>query len=304
MSRWYEGIDPVTVLIRCGDAVHRLTWRRGKLVLEDHHLTAERTVQAMGGEPCPCAVVLEAWSMRWLATRQLVKLLSLVDDAEAVAASSIPPVATGDRCDAIYALPPSPAEDDPRVFAARRPPGSDPRIVEMWRRLRHENYIRQVAIGLPAPLLSRCLLGAVMGVERRWSTSPADERIEVEKLLLRRARRYAVHSMRSWRRLDGVSLSVESSLVDRNEKRELSGYVDSRRGEVSLLLPVSWFVTVWARGRAVVDGCFVLDATDGPDGVEATVVRWERITAAASEAVTARAKLWRTGEGVWRLRLL
>ena len=285
MSRWYDGIDPVTVPIRCGEAVHRLSWRRGKLVLEDHHLTAERAVQAMGGAPCPCAEVLEAWAVRWNATRHLMDLLCLVDEADGVARRPA------------YDLPPW-----GNYQPARPPPGMDPKFVAMFQRMERERYLRSIVPTLPAPLLARCILGALMGAERRWFEGPADDRLTVEESLLRQARRCAVLSMRSWRRLDGVALALESRLTERNGKRELSGYINSRQAAAVVQVPLSWFVTVLARNRAVVDGCFVLDATDGPDGVDATVVRWERIGAFASEAVTVPARLWRVDGGTWRLR--
>ena len=45
----------------CGEHAHRVTWRRGKLVLADHDLAAERGMLAFGGELCPCMRVLEMW---------------------------------------------------------------------------------------------------------------------------------------------------------------------------------------------------------------------------------------------------
>lgn len=59
--RWYDAIPPATALVDCGGQHHRVTWRWGKLVLEDHDLTAERTMLAFGGEMCPCMRVLEMW---------------------------------------------------------------------------------------------------------------------------------------------------------------------------------------------------------------------------------------------------
>ncbi len=47
--------------MKCGGADHRVTWRRGKLVLEDHDLSAERGMLAFGGDLCACMRVLEMW---------------------------------------------------------------------------------------------------------------------------------------------------------------------------------------------------------------------------------------------------
>ena len=60
-SRWYDALPEATATVDCGGEAHRVTWRRGKLVLEDHDLTAERTMLVFGGELCPCMRVLEMW---------------------------------------------------------------------------------------------------------------------------------------------------------------------------------------------------------------------------------------------------
>ena len=59
--RWFDGLSPVTAKIRCGGQQHSITWRRGKLVLEDHDLLAERSLTALGSEPPVCMQVLHAW---------------------------------------------------------------------------------------------------------------------------------------------------------------------------------------------------------------------------------------------------
>ncbi len=59
--RWYDAIPESTAAVDCGGESHRVTWRRGKLVLEAHDLTAERAMLAFGGEPCPCMRVLDMW---------------------------------------------------------------------------------------------------------------------------------------------------------------------------------------------------------------------------------------------------
>ncbi|MGH9183979.1 MAG: hypothetical protein ACRDZ9_09275 [Acidimicrobiales bacterium] len=52
---------PATAVVSCNDEDHRITWRRGKLVLEDHDLAAEEAVLALGGSRCPCLQVLQLW---------------------------------------------------------------------------------------------------------------------------------------------------------------------------------------------------------------------------------------------------
>jgi len=59
--RWYDPLPEATATVDCGGEQHRVTWRRGKVVLEDHDLDAERGMMAFGGEMCPCMRVLEVW---------------------------------------------------------------------------------------------------------------------------------------------------------------------------------------------------------------------------------------------------
>jgi hypothetical protein len=48
-------------MVTCGGEEHRVTWRRGKIVLDDHDLSAERGMLAFGGEMCECMRVLAMW---------------------------------------------------------------------------------------------------------------------------------------------------------------------------------------------------------------------------------------------------
>ena len=59
--RWSDAIPESTAVIDCGGEQHRVTWRRGKVVLEAHDLGAERTMLIFGGELCQCMRVLEMW---------------------------------------------------------------------------------------------------------------------------------------------------------------------------------------------------------------------------------------------------
>ena len=48
-------------MVSCSGEQHRVTWRRGKVVLEDHDLGAEEAMLAFGGRPCACLEVLHRW---------------------------------------------------------------------------------------------------------------------------------------------------------------------------------------------------------------------------------------------------
>ena len=61
LGRWCDHVAPATALVPCSGEQHRITWRRGKVVLEAHDLTAEETMLAFGGQPCACVQALRLW---------------------------------------------------------------------------------------------------------------------------------------------------------------------------------------------------------------------------------------------------
>ncbi|WP_028057757.1 hypothetical protein [Candidatus Solirubrobacter pratensis] len=62
MSAWWRGIAPAQATLECGGETHRVRWEEGRLRLPDHaDVEGERALAALGGEPCACLDVLEAW---------------------------------------------------------------------------------------------------------------------------------------------------------------------------------------------------------------------------------------------------
>ena len=59
--RWYHHVGAVSATVPCEGEQHRVTWRRGKFVIEDHDLSAERAMLVLGGEPCACLHALRLW---------------------------------------------------------------------------------------------------------------------------------------------------------------------------------------------------------------------------------------------------
>ena len=59
--RWYHAVAPVSATIPCEGEQHRVSWQRGKFVLHDHDLSAERAMLVLGGEPCACLRALRLW---------------------------------------------------------------------------------------------------------------------------------------------------------------------------------------------------------------------------------------------------
>ena len=59
--RWYHHVAPVSATMPCEGEQHRVSWQRGKFVLHDHDLAAERAMLVLGGEPAPCLRALRMW---------------------------------------------------------------------------------------------------------------------------------------------------------------------------------------------------------------------------------------------------
>jgi hypothetical protein len=59
--RWCDHLDPVCELVECSGERHRMSWRRGALVVEDHDLEAERAMKALGAETPACLRLLKQW---------------------------------------------------------------------------------------------------------------------------------------------------------------------------------------------------------------------------------------------------
>ncbi len=59
---WWVGIAPAQATVACGVEQHRLRWEGGTLYALDHaDPEGERTLAALGGEPCACVELLDAW---------------------------------------------------------------------------------------------------------------------------------------------------------------------------------------------------------------------------------------------------
>ena len=65
-SRWYQHLPPATALIPCEGEQHRLTWRWGKVKLEDHDLGSERAMLQLGGEAAACLRALNLWESQFV----------------------------------------------------------------------------------------------------------------------------------------------------------------------------------------------------------------------------------------------
>lgn len=281
MICWLDHQPPVSAEVACQGASHRVTWRRGRLILDDHpNLTAERSLVALGGDEPDCLFLLRAWGTAGPTTAIVARcgrLLSAGPDARL-----------------------SPERPPPLNLPVVNPPGaSSPDLQRRIEERLEKARMWQALVGLPSPLVTRWLLGSATGAERRWATLAPPDRADLAIAVGAAARAAMTRSIRSWHRLARVQqLSIGCSVAAAGAGYGVSGRVDERQAAATIALPVSWLRTVWGRNAAVVDGCFVVDIDDDP----ASVVRWERVAPGVTEPVMVEAWLWQDDNGGWRLR--
>lgn len=317
-GQWWAGVEPVTVEVSCGQDRHRIAWRRGKVVLEDHDLAAEEAFAALGGEASLCLEVLRGWR-------------KAVDDREVLWYWDTPPVAQGDmgrvlaevrerhqRMLSAVASHLAGRPGGPVVNVHRRilvpggqavPTGVPPDVLDQIRAQHADERRRALLSALPDEMRVRLGLAAVVRALRQQADRPwfGSREEDLRTALASRVVPAAEACMRAWRgRLDRRHpLTVECWAASADETPSVYGLVDDSGGWAAVSVPLSWLVRVWARGFALVDGCLVLDVLDpsdsgGPLTVSAT--RWERRLPSGSTPVVEPALLLRMVDGGWRLR--
>lgn len=278
--RWWATLEPVTEHMDAGGAHHRLRWVDGRLVLCDHDLAAERALAALGGEPCLCVEVAEAW-------RQAVgdpDTLWSMTGRTAGYARELTRLAGG------RGRPPA-----VRVFAAG-PGGFRHAAMSDWAdRLRRAWRLELLASLSPA-LRNRVVLSAVVAALRR-APDPARA---VAPATVDRAREALLRSVQAWgprRRSFEVTAEV---WVDARRAPAVAGLLETHRGAVAAAVGPGWLLSVWAPGLAVTEDCFVVEAGPVRGGrCRVRAVRWEHTGPWGWTPVTFDAVAVRRRDGWW-----
>ncbi len=90
--RWCDRLDTVTELVECSGQRHRVSWRAGSLVVEDHDLAAERAMRALGAETPGCLRLLKQWRdlNNWATSTELfVQMRSRLGDERILAPGAL-----------------------------------------------------------------------------------------------------------------------------------------------------------------------------------------------------------------------
>jgi hypothetical protein len=210
--------------------VHQLRWRDGELTLPDHgDVTAEETLQALGGPVPACIRIARAWR-------------SLADDP------------------ALVTLGRRPGEPDIGL-GDPPPPGARTPAVDIDRLTRRDRLL--LLFTLPAPLIDRLMLTAAAKAAERWP-DPAFR----SQHGLRLGAGLAARATPALRRLGGELAGPDEGLVvhatpagpgDRTTvraERTESGI------EITASLRLEWLSTVWGAGVSEPAGRMVLAVRD------------------------------------------
>ncbi|MGH9267069.1 MAG: hypothetical protein ACRD0D_02720, partial [Acidimicrobiales bacterium] len=138
--------------------------------------------------------------------------------------------------------------------------------------------------------------------ERAWRRSGyhSDHGRLLADVVTSRATAAVREHLGAWRQQVGCRMisKVDVALLRPGQAPFLRGSMDTVRATAAAAVGVRWLLEVWARGLAVVDGAFVLEAGGVADAVRA--VRWVPDDRGGVPAVAA-ARAVRDPEAGWRL---
>ena len=295
-ARWHDGLPDVVAELDCGGQVHRVSWRRGSLVLEDHHLLAERSLMALGSEPPLCVEVLDAWRAR----RGPALLGELVGrDTEAIedlAARRIEHMEAIRRGQAFI------AGSEGKLLRGLL--ASTQRGIEEEKRAWSSTLLR----ALPFEFRRRLALAVIVEIQRRWHDEAfRDEHREHLRLALdATAATLLERSARRSGRSFGVlaHFAIESRVLAPGQSPQCDLSFTGRGGSGAVALPISWFTEVWGPGLGLVGDCFVTRRDgDSPDPAALPVqaLKWERGRDKVTRSREAPAVVARGEDGAWAL---
>jgi len=275
-----DGHPPAQTTIECRGESHRLRWADGELKALDHDdLEAERTLAALGGEPCTCAEIAEGWQRHRhdllvlvLASRGPGDPLSPADEpATAIAAIGYHHSSSGAGWTSYAPVPLGAAsEDDDEELSGDEVEeefGDEDDFAE-----EHEFDEEDELLGDDHELARLLRLGGglpdrlVATVAAHWTARPSHSLSEAARLTAAVTGRAAA-ALRGW--LGDPALAVDVRVNAAGDTPGLS------RADQQLVaeLPTNWLSSVAGRGLAVVWSRFVLDAKLTSEGtLELTAV--------------------------------
>ena len=247
---WYEGLDPVTVDIDLrpdAGVRHRITWRDGELVLDDHpDVEADVALGALGGGRCRCIDVLKMWNAQLTAPEVLTVGRRWRERVWAEPTTVV-------RVERSARLWRSQWEaiDDPGIDLDALDARLARRVAFVW------------LLGRDERLHDRLQLTVLDHAERRWSSPMFRDRY--------RATLAAALAGRAFPALREAGHEIPLERIEL-----LPPGAEPAVGHEAAALPLSWLTNVWGRGVAVHEGRFITAVTAivvGDDGGKVLVAR-------------------------------
>jgi hypothetical protein len=229
-SPWYARLAPIETQVPCAEGQHTIRWSNGELELTDHpDAEAEQVLAALGGDKPECVRLAESWG-RQAADIDLLMVLPRSDDDQVQVAwddVSVSRSPTRMGIASVARMVPHVRELQAVVHETRA------RQLDIVSVLAMGHSFQKLLVGTIAasaehasPALVAALAGRVAPAIARWLDVNADD-VTV-----------AVHSGDGW----GAMFAADDA--------------------VWVALPIDWLSRVWACGREIVDGRFVVGVTD------------------------------------------
>jgi hypothetical protein len=262
---WYEDLGDATQCIAVdGDVTHRITWRRGKLILEDHDIEAEQALVALGGERCPCLDISELF----------VSPPPLHDIVQ-----TGPPRSTK-TMRALRRLRPQ-----PNVQFQQLSQGVPAAMHSRLRKDLEEHFVRQQTLSvlqlIDGDLRRRLLSASAVAATRRGVGGYPDDRIGLTRFFADEIAPGVEWSLRGARRNlpAGAKVDFHLHLLPNDEDDPtVEGVVSRGGGSVHIAVQPRWLADVWAHDLTLVDDNPVLAVRErnSVDTAWVTVICWSR----------------------------
>ncbi|MGO9344566.1 MAG: hypothetical protein ACLP6E_18935 [Acidimicrobiales bacterium] len=259
---WWQSHAPAELSVDGSGQRHRLRWQDGALLLLDHDdPDGERTLAALGGDPCECVEMLGYWErhrddlrLLVLASRGAGDPIVHVDEMVLRRARTVTAVVAGG------------VPQNRLRRAARRGPGGwvshaplarfAPGPVGLAGGVDQDELLTLLRLGGG---LSDRLVATVIAV---WTDriSTEDERVGPERAALTAALFGRVTmALRGW--LNEPNLKIDLEMIEPGGSPELMRVRDG----LQVRLPFRWLLDVWERGVSVVLGRFATNLLDSED---------------------------------------
>jgi len=262
--------------VQCTGANHSIKWRRGKLILADHDVPAERAMVALGAEPCECLTVLDAWVSAMGNLDLLVGLCMSTNWARPGTPFAVRRISSSLSSAALVRATLMRSTGGPSGAPTQAVIKS---LTAQWQSRAASQERSEVIFSLPEPFRRRLIASLIASASR--SKEQLEENLDY---VLKEKVTFAVaESIRYWAgpgSITRLTVDVHVEMGDPGEAPFLLSQVAAKSFiEAGARLPLSWLQQVWARDVAVVEGCFVLEILEAShDGTTLAVnaARWHK----------------------------